>query len=334
MATIYDVANRAGVSITTVSRVLNGGNVSRKTREAVERAMAELKYVPNAAARTLPSGVSRIVAVIVPDISNPFYSELVRGVQDACDEASYGVMIWSTDGRADKEESCLLELSKQRVDGVFMVRYLADEGAFHLLSALSIPIVLAGKPSDEVATDSVGTFGTGKALRTLIGPLIVSGRKRLAHLAGPERAVVGTIRRKQYQMLLEHYGLEANPDWVVEGDFTQQGGRRAANKLLSLPERPDMVFAANDMMAIGLLEAAEELGVRIPEDVAVIGCDDIYIAGLLRPALSSVRMPKYELGKRGAELLLGRIANPAGPTRHLELEATPVARASTELPGE
>lgn len=331
MATIYDVAKRAGVSITTVSRVLNGGNVSRKTREAVERAIAELKYVPNAAARTLPSGVSRIIAAIVPDISNPYYSELVRGVQDVCDQAAYGVMIWSTDGRAEKEESCLLELSKQRVDGVVMVRYLVDEGALHLLDALRIPIVLAGMPSDEVATDCVGTFGTGNALRTLIDPLVAGGRSRLAHIAGPEHAVVGTIRRQQYLGLLEHYGLEANRDWLVEGDFTRQGGRNAAHKLLSAPERPDIVFAANDMMAIGFLEVAEEMGVTVPDDVAVIGCDDIYIAGLLRPALSSVHMPKYELGRRGAELLLDRMADPTRPTRHLELEATPVARESTAV---
>jgi len=331
VATIYDVARRAGVSITTVSRVLNGGNVRAKTREAVERAIAELNYVPNAAARTLPSGVSRIVAVVVPDISNPFYSELVRGVQDVCDRASYGVMIWSTDGRAAKEASCLLELSKQRVDGVLMVRYLADQSVFRLFKSLEIPLVVVGRAPDEPAADSVGTFGTGKALRALIAPLVAGGRRRLAHLAGPEEAVVGMIRRQQYDAILRHFGLEARPEWVADGGFTREGGRKAARKLLAAADRPDMVFAANDMMAIGLIEAAEELGVRIPGDVAVVGCDDIYVAGLLRPALSSVRMPKYELGQRGAELLLERIANPSVPTRHVELEVTPVARESTMI---
>lgn len=302
-----------------------------ETRLTVEKAMADLQYIPNPAARSLPSGVSRIVAVVVPDISNPFYAELVRGVQDACDAASFGVMIWSTDGRAEKEAACVAELGRQGVDGVYMVRYLGDVSAFHRLQASNIPIILAGSPSTTVEVDTIGTFGTGASLRELLTPLVLSGRRRLAHIAGPAEAIVGEVRRKQHKAAVRHFGLDFVEEWVVEGDFTREGGREAAKQLLAGPTVPDMVFTANDMMAIGLIEVANEAGMRVTEDLAIIGCDDIDVAGLLRPSLSTIRMPKYELGRKGAELLLQRLTDPSGPLRQLELEVKPIQRESTRI---
>ena len=332
MPTIYDVAKNAGVSITTVSRVLNNPeSVRAKTRQRIEQAMKDLNYTPNPSARSLNLGISSIVALVVPDISNPFYSEMARGAQDACDERGYHLLICSSDGKAAKEFQIIQGLARQRVDGVCMVHYLTDEASLRLLAESALPAVIIGSKPKEFNFDSVGTFGTGNALREIVSQLINSRRQRLAHIAGPVNSIVGKVRRQQYLQILDRFNLVPDDGLIVESDFTIAGGKNAALKLLALPEPPDMIFSANDMMAIGVFQALEEAKLRIPEDMSFFGCDDIFLAGLLRPAITSIHLPKYELGRQAAELLFERISHPEEPLRQLSLEARPIVRTSTEF---
>lgn len=293
--------------------------------------MRQLNYVPNPSARSLTLGTGHIIALVVPDISNPFYSEIARGVQDICDAAGYNLMISSTDGRREKELAAVRGFAKYQIDGVCFVRYLVDEEALRLLAERDIPTVVIGRPPSEEPMDSVGTFGTGKALRTIISSLVSAGRRRLGYVGGPPESIVGSVRHAHFKQMVEQYQLDDDPDLAVESDFSWEGGRLAATRLFSLEHPPDMVFAANDLIAIGTLEAAEQLGLHVPQDVAVIGCDDVAFASVLRPSLTSIRLPTFELGSQAAELLLDRIDDPKAPIRQRSLEASPVMRSSTRI---
>jgi len=332
MPTIYDVASKAGVSITTVSRVLNGsGRVSQKTRERVEQVMQELNYIPSPSARSLNLGISRIIALVVPDISNPFYAEVARGVQDVCDRQGYNVFISSTDGRGEKERLCIEGVMQQRVDGVCIVRHRVSDDNLRLLVDAEVPTVAIGAAPEGVPMDNVGIFGTGAALKEIVTTLVRHGRRRLAHIGGPSYTSVGVRRRAQFEEMVAQFELGDARALFVESDFTVEGGRIAASRLLHKDPSPDMIFAANDTMAIGVLQAAESAGLKVPDDVAVFGCDDIQVASLLRPSLTTVRLPKYELGQQAANVLFDRIANRDQGLRTVSLEARVVHRESTDL---
>lgn len=330
--TIYDVARLAGVSISTVSRVLNGSaKVSEETRRKVEEAMRVLNYRPHPAARGLTLGRTQLIALIVPDISNPFFAELAKGVQNVCDEHGYAVVIWSTDGRVERELKAIDSLPRQQVEGVCFFRHLTDDTAVRRLAEQRVPAVLVGSLPKGIALDSVGTFGTGAALIKIVDTLVAQGRKALAYISGPREAIVSQIRREHYLSAVRHFSLRADDDLIQETHFSREGGRAAALRLLSKDDRPDMIFAANDVLAAGALQAAHELNLRVPEDVAIFGCDDIELSSLLRPSLTTISLPKYEMGQKAAELVLARIQYPDTPWRHLSLEARPVFRESTGL---
>ena len=336
MATIYDVAKAAGVSITTVSRVINGrGKVRPETRRRVEEAMKSLDFIPNPSARSLTLRRSRIVALVVPDISNPFYGELARGAQDRCDRANYSLLICSTNGDPAKERDALERLCRQQIDGLCVVRYFAASANLRAAMERGKPLVVIGSRPPELALDSVTIFGTGDAVREIVRRLWEAGRRRLALITGDEATVVGTVRRRQFDALVDELDLERDPDLAVITDFSRAGGCRAAERLFSLPKPPDMIFCANDVIAAGVVQAAKRRGIAIPGDVAVFGCDNIEIAALIEPPLTSVHIPKYELGFNGMELLFERIGNREAPIHQRSLQALPVFRESTQewVPG-
>lgn len=329
ISTIYDVARVAGVSISTVSRVINGSpRVSEEKRRKVEEAIRLLNYRPNPAARGLTVGRTQLIALIVPDIANPFFGELARGVQNVCDEHGYAVVIWSTDGQVEKELAAIESIPRQQVEGVCYVRHLTDESGARRLAEGLVPTVLIGSLPQGLALDSVGTFGTGGAVIKILDHLVAQNRRRLAFISGPPESLVSQVRRAHYQAALQHFSLPADVGLVQETHFTREGGRSAARRLLSHSNRPDMIFAVNDVLAVGAMQAAHELGLRVPEDVAIFGCDDIELSGLLRPSLTTVSLPKYEMGQKAAELLLSRIQSPGTSLRHISLEVRPVFRES------
>ncbi len=329
MPTIYDVAKKARVSITTVSRVINqSGSVSEKTREIVNQAIRELGYHPNPSARSLALGRGKLAALVVPDIANPFYADMARGAQDACSTRGYHLLICSTDGDPDQEASVLQGLNDQQVDGICFVRYQRDPSLLKKVSADARLVVIGAAPED-LAVDSVGVFGTGRALRAIFKQLALDGRRRFAHIAGPPTSLVGDLRVKQYRHALEQSGLEWDESLVKFTDFSPEAGKRAAEELLALPDKPDVIFAANDMLAIEAFKAATEVGLDIPSDIALIGCDDIPFASALRPSLTSIHIPTYEMGRQAVELLFSRLDNPGAQIRNTSLEARAVIRQST-----
>jgi LacI family transcriptional regulator len=311
--TLVQVARRAGVSPTTVSHVLSGKRrVAETTRRTVQEAIAELGYRPNNVARSLRTRRSRMVAVVVPDITNPFYAVLTRGLADAVDGAGYGTYVCNTDGIRDREDAFLADVVDRGVDGVVMAAGNVTAQLRVGPAGLGVPAVrIGGALDDDPHVDRV-TPDDGVGSYEAVHHLVELGARRIAMIQGP--AASGTARDEGYRRAITESGLPVEPELVVRGDWTRPGGRNAMDTLLSGPVRPDAVFCANDLTAIGAMDALRELGLSVPGDVAVVGFDDSELARTTEPPLTTVRQPIEQLGAEMAQLLLAQLDEDAQPT--------------------
>ena len=313
-----DVARLAAVSQPVVSYVLSGNvdaPVAPETRERVLQAIAELDYVPNHTARSLRRQRSFTIASIIPDITNPFYPAFARAIQDVAEPAGYDLIAYNTDGDLERERKYLRSALAGRVDGVIITPLrlpleecvpLVDQGicvVAHTIQTLSDPSV----PLDTLGIDNVA------AARAAVNFLIERGHRRIGMVAG----VAGTPRREDrvrgYTEALRDHGLLFDRMLVRGADFTEAGGYAATIELLRMEERPTAIFAANDMMAMGALRALRETGLRVPEDMALVGFDGLPLAQLMDPPLTTVAQHPERLGAKAAELLLERLAG-VGPS--------------------
>jgi LacI family transcriptional regulator len=302
--TIAEVADRAGVSPTTVSHVLSGKRmVGAQTRGVVQAAIRELGYRPNNVARNLRTRRSHMVAVVVPDITNPFYGVLTRGLADAVDGAGYGSYVCNTDGLPDREQKLLEDVLDRGADGIVLASGEVASSA-SLGEGVQTPIVCVGEALDHPfvdlvrADDEVGSYAATSLL-------LARGATRIAMIEGP--ASGGFPRSEGFRAALHDAGRVPDPKLLVRGDWTRRGGREAMQVLLAAPEPPDAVFCANDLMAIGAIDVARERSVRVPDDVAIAGFDDVDAATIVSPTLTTVRNPAYETGRTAGELLLSRV---------------------------
>ncbi|MEV4620380.1 LacI family DNA-binding transcriptional regulator [Asanoa sp. NPDC049573] len=326
--TLVQVAKLAGVSPTTVSHVLSGKRwVAESTQETVREVIRQLGYRPNNVARSLRTRRSKMIAVVVPDITNTFYAVLTRGLADAVDVAGYGTYVCNTDGIPEREDSFLADVVDRGVDGVVMAagNVTGDVGAGP--GGLGVPAVRIGSASDDdphvdlVAPDD--EVGSHAAVRHLVD----RGSRRIAIIEGPH--ATGSGRDDGYRRALTESGIPVDPALMVRGDWTRSGGQKAMHTLMALDERPDAVFCANDLTAIGAIDAAHELGLTVPGDVAIVGFDDVDAATIVNPPLTTVRNPAYETGYTAGELLLSRITGSyAGEGRIVVLPCPLVVRSS------
>ncbi|WP_327283553.1 LacI family transcriptional regulator [Streptomyces sp. NBC_00597] len=314
--TLEEVAARAGVGRGTVSRVINGSSkVSERTRAAVEAAVAELGYVPNRAARALAANRADAVALVVPEpqsrfFTEPYFSDVVRGVGAALAETDVQLVL--TLAGNDRERRRLAQyLSAHRVDGVLLVAVHADDPLPELLAELGIPAVISGRRSAAETLPSVdcdNLAGAAEAVRHLLG----RGRRAIATVTGPLDVYGAQCRLDGYREALTAAGVPADELLIADGDFTEEGGRRAVRELLERRPDLDAVFAASDVMAAGARRELRAAGRRIPEDVALVGFDDSVLARHMDPPLTSVRQPVEEMGRTMARVLLARIAGQSG----------------------
>ena len=305
-ATIRDVAERAGVSVASVSRVLTGaGPVTDTTRRKVMQAVEALQYVPHSGARSLSTSKTQTIGVILPDLYGEFFSELIRGMDLAARALGYHLIVSSSHDDAE-EASAAIRSMRGRVDGLIVLSPHLD--AANLANSLAgrLPILLmnggagAGRPS--IVVDNHG--GAVQAVEHLVA----TGRRRIAHISGPTGNLEAETRLAGYLEAMAKAGL---PTTVVEGAFTQASGHRAGAELAAGTDRPDAIFAGNDMMAVGAMLALQEAGLNVPEDVAVVGFDDVPIAALMRPGLTTLGIQIAETGRSALERLV-RLINAAG----------------------
>lgn len=337
--TLEEVAARAGVGRGTVSRVINGSpRVSDTTRAAVEAAVAELGYVPNTAARALAANRTDAIALVVPEsesrfFAEPYFSDMLRGVgAELTDTEMQLLLIFA--GSARERQRLAQYLAAHRVDGVLLVSVHADDPLPDLLAQLEIPTVISGPRSADETLPSVDSDNFAGA-RSAVGHLVDRGRSVIAHIAGRLDVFGAQQRVGGYRAGLEAAGIEVDERLIVQGDFTEDGGRRAMAQLLDVRPDLDAVFAASDVMAAGARQALRSRDRRIPEDVALIGFDDSAIAHHMEPPLTSVRQPIVEMGRAMIDVLLAEIADrrPGGARtvshRQVVLPTQLVLRASS-----
>ncbi|WP_086731093.1 LacI family DNA-binding transcriptional regulator [Streptomyces carpinensis] len=330
--TLNAVAARAGVGRGTVSRVINGSpKVSARSRAAVEQAIDELGYVPNRAARSLVTRRTDSVALVVPDAENrlfsePYFSEIIRGVSAGL--AGAGMQLLLVLARDESEYARLATyLSAQRVDGVLMMAVHSDDTLPDRLDELAVPTVLAGRRSDTEPLGHVRADNSGGA-RVAVEHLLASGRRAIGTITGPLDMDVARARLDGYREALERAGLAVDEDLVATGDFTEEGGRAAMRELLRRHPGLDAVFAASDVMASGAVLELRASGLRVPQDVALVGFDDSIVARHIDPPLTSVRQPLEEMGRTMASLLLDEIADRGTGHRAVVLPTELVVRES------
>ncbi|WP_420000372.1 LacI family DNA-binding transcriptional regulator [Streptomyces boninensis] len=331
--TLEEVAARAGVGRGTVSRVVNGSQqVSPETKAAVERAIAELGYVPDRTARALAAGLTDAVALVIPEpeerlFSEPYFAAIISGV--SAELAASDKQLLLTLNRDAQERRRLGQyLSGHRVDGVLLVSVHENEPLPDLLRQLELPAVLSGRRTAGEAVPYVDSDNVGGA-REAVAHLAARGRRAIATIAGPRDMYVGQARLAGYREALGEAGLRAREDLVAYGDFTEAGGRAAARGLLGRAPELDAVFAASDLMAAGALRELRAAGRRVPEDVAVVGFDDSAVARHTEPGLTSVRQPAMEMGRAMVRLLLAEIAERSAEPPHLVLPTELVVRGSS-----
>ena len=326
--TIADVARLAEVSKTTVSHVISGNRpVSSATRDRVERAIAHLGYRPDGIARSLRTKRSHMIALIVPDVTNPFYPTLARGLESGIGGRSYHTLICNTDGIASQELEYLLAVSDRRVDGIAIDSFSLGYDRLARLVGV-IPTVWIG--AIEETHEGIDTVRSDdlRGAQQATTHLIERGHRRIAMIQGPPGA--GNARNAGFRLAMDETGVGVDPALVASGKWTRAGGAEAMRRLLSMEAPPTAVFCANDVMALGALDVARAAGRLVPEDVAVVGYDDIEAASLVDPPLTTVRNPAFETGRVAGAFLLDRISGAvAGPARAAVLPCQLQVRGST-----
>ncbi|GAA2213733.1 LacI family DNA-binding transcriptional regulator [Nonomuraea monospora] len=304
MPTIYDVAREAGVSAATVSRVLNGRRtVDPEMVARVLTAVRELGYRPNAVARNLRRSRTTLWAVIVPDIGNPFFTSTVRGIEDVAQQAGYSVVLCNSDESPAKEETYVAAALSEQMAGVIIASSGSVKAARCLLDS-PVPVVAIDRELPRGAVDTV-VVDNEEGARAATRHLLDAGYSRVACVTGPEGVSTADLRLRGYAAAL------GGAPVVVRTDFREQGGYDAMAALLSSPARPDAVFVASNLMAVGALRCLADRGVEVPGEVGLVGFDEIPWADLVRPSLTTVAQPTYELGRMAARLLADRITAPA-----------------------
>ncbi|MGO0062297.1 catabolite control protein A [Brevibacillus fluminis] len=302
--TIYDVAREAGVSMATVSRVVNGNpNVKPTTRKKVLAAIERLGYRPNAVARGLASKKTTTVGVIIPDISSLFFSELARGIEDIATMYKYNIILCNSDNRLEKELQLINTLLEKQVDGLLFLGSEIKEDHLQTLSTAAVPVVLAATRDADNILPSV-TIDHFQAAYDATKALIDRGHKRVAILSGPKTDPLGGLLRFEgYKQALADSGIALDEELVRSGSYWYETGLRNMNEFLKLDNPPTAVFAANDEVAIGAIHAIQDAGKSVPGDIEIIGHDNIRLAEMVRPKLSTVVQPMYDIGAVAMRLL-------------------------------
>jgi LacI family transcriptional regulator len=304
MANILDVALKAGVSIATVSRVVNKSDhkVNPATREKVLAAIKELDYRPNALAKGLLMKKTMTIGIIIPDISNPYYAEIVRGIQDTADLAGYAVMLHNTDGKQERIIRYIYLLREKSVDGViFCGGIINGYETLSILKELKERVVVVGR--HEVDFPAVMVDNMGGATQA-VEHLIALGHRLIGCIGGPDGSPTAVDRLTGYRNALAQNGIALDERLVKRGTWSPESGYLLARELLAGPERPTAVFSANDQMAFGVIKAAREMGLNVPQDLAVVGFDNVPPGSYFDPPLTTVEIPMYDIGVATMRMLI------------------------------
>lgn len=327
--TIYDVARQAGVSIATVSKVINrSGKISEKTRERIGSIMAEMGFVPNLVASALSNKKTYMIGLLIPDISNPYFAELSRHIEDRAQEHGYHIVICNTDNRVDKEKEYLTFLQQKGVDGILLATGASMPHTLDTLQERKIPITLIAR---EVPHFSVNTVLVDDFLGGFLAAshLLEYGHRDIGIIVESLELASSRQRLEGYRSALQQFQCTYREDRIVVCDFSISAGKEAAEKLLNGDDRPTALFACNDVLAIGAIQAARARGLSVPEQLSVVGFDDTFLATVIDPALTTVGQPIRELGRQAIDLLHRQIGEEDSAKQRVVLLPELVVRQST-----
>ncbi|EGQ7857006.1 substrate-binding domain-containing protein [Vibrio parahaemolyticus] len=333
MATMKDIAKLAGVSTSTVSHVINKTRfVSEEISERVNNAAKELNYyAPSALARSLKVNRTKTIGMLVTTSTNPFFGEVVKGVERSCYHKGYSLILCNTEGDNERMRQSINTLLQKRVDGlILMCSSLEGERIDVFERYPDIPVVVMDWgpmlfTSDKIQDNSLrGGYLAAKYL-------IDCGHTEIGCITGPLIKHQAQMRYEGYKRAMNEAGLEFNANWIIESDFECEGGYQAFKKMAERGKLPSSIFVSNDMMAMGVINAANELDIKVPDDLSIIGYDDIHIAKFMSPSLTTIHQPKYRLGQAAVETLVRRLDDKSNEAQVVQLEPTLVVRNSVKL---
>ncbi|WP_153445835.1 DNA-binding transcriptional regulator CytR [Vibrio algicola] len=332
MATMKEVARLAGVSTATVSRALmSPEKVSNSTRRRVEDAVMSSGYSPNSLVRNLRRNESKTIIVIVPDLCDPYFSEIIRGIEDTAAEHDYLILLGDSSQQLNRETTFMNLVFTKQADGMVL---LGSDTPFDVSKPEQKnlpPLVMGCEYAPELELPTVHIDNLTAAF-DIVNYLTQMGHKRVAEMSGPESAALCQFRHQGYQQALRRAGLEMNPSHRVYGDFSFESGALAVKRLLTQPEPPTAIFCHNDAMAIGAMQQAKKMGYRIPQDLSVVGFDDIQFSQYCEPPLTTIAQPRYEIGKQSMLMLLETLKGNEVRAGSRLLEANLVIRNSAGPP--
>lgn len=333
--TIRDVAERVGVHPSTVSRVMNPATRGRITPEIVQKvttAAADLGYLPNQAAQGLRTNRTRTIGVLIPDITNPLFPPIIRGIEDALGAAGYSAILGNTDNLMARERDAVATMRARQVDGLILATARRNDPIVAECLAENLPVILVNRSSD---TDGVSSVVNDDALgiARAISHLKELGHRHIAHIAGPRTLSTGEARYQSFHAVMASEGLPLEPSLIVETSaFSEDEGLRAAAQLIAGTAPFTAIVAANDLLALGVYEALADAGLSCPSDVSVTGFNDMPFIDRVSPALTTIRIPQYEMGREAAKRLVDVIDNPDSPARSTTLRPELILRGSTAAP--
>jgi DNA-binding LacI/PurR family transcriptional regulator len=335
--TLKDIADQIGISVTTVSRGLAGySDVAEETRQRIQQVASELGYYPNLAARRLQKQRTDTLGFIMPTFgprfSDPFFSEFIAGIGTEAAEHEYDLLV-STHAPDSEDELMAYNRAVRGgwVDGLIVVRTREDDARINLLCEHRFPFVAFGRTNCDINYPFVDEDGAA-GMRSLVQHFIDLGHRRIAFIAPPPGLMFGRYRRIGYTETMARNGLESDPDWVVNGDMTQQGAVEAVEQLLQLKPRPTAIICSNDLMAIGAMNRIQQTGLRVGDDIAVGGFDDIPLSAYVSPPLTTLHQPIYEIGRRTCAMLIDILRGRTPSEPHVLLTPSLVVRASSGQP--
>ncbi len=328
--TLKQLGALAGVHASTVARVLNGDpeqRVSPEVRQRILKLAAEHHYQPNRIARSLRTKRSAVVGALIPDIANPFFALVFRGIEDALAKRDFTVILANTDDQPEREANGLAMMQGRQVDGLLLATARRCDPAIEALTALGMPFVLVNRHTEPITPNVVAPDDFGGAM-TAVEYLISQGHRRIAHIAGSDAVSTGHSRREGYLAALERHHIAHDPALLVEGSYREEGGYAATRRLLELDDLPTAIFAVNDLAALGALRAMREAGLHSPENISIIGFNDLTIATQMSPQLTTMRLPLHEMGVMAAERLLTQALGERAPTEPAILPVSLIIRES------
>jgi len=333
MSTIKDVARQAGVSTMTVSRVINNtGYIRTETRARVELAISELGYLPNALARSLRFKQTKTIALVLTDITNPFFTTVARGVEDAAGAQGFSVLFCNTDESESAEGEYLSILLQKQVDGVLLVPSSNESRAIPLLRERGVPVVTLDRRVSDPSVDAV-RGDSERGAYDLVCHLIGLGHRRIAMLTSAHNVSTATDRVAGYRRALSEAGIAVDLRLICSDDFSTEGGFRSTQQLLALHPRPTAIFGGNNFIAFGAFRAMREAGLQVPDDCSLVTFDDLPESWLMLPFLTTVNQPAYAIGQQATELLLDRLEGRGGPAaRTIILPGELIIRRSSAPP--